>query len=470
MKQIIVLGMILVLLFGCCQETAPEIPTPEPQPSEPPAEQVPHSIDSLSFDYPDWPDADTEDETLLMLKSDGNCIFAVGRYPVPSSFIKNNMEEDLGAVFDGDYAQYIMHPGDKDYNATTRLLYCNYETYSVSIMCPGEVDPGILSTARCNKRNLTLKPGLGIMPVPANDSTELIAEGFKEARANGAEVLSWYLFWGPLADNWTISDYAMEPLSHEGKTVVLMNVIYVNLLGEYPPEFQSFDDPGFKEAFAEFSIDFVERYKPDYYFIGGEVDIYLSTHRDQIPAYKELLAYTYKEIKKASPETQVGFVVTYHYSTANNATDIIETLAPEVDLIGYTVHPYEEEYSYKNVSRGLEALQDVKNVVPGKPYAIVETGWSSSPLLESSEDKQVEFLNDFFSFYESSDAEFVIWFSLHEFSDCSEFAEKHLSELDYEMDEGYVERFEEFMCSSGLKKTDGTPTKAWGVWQEHIKE
>ena len=472
MKKTILLCVVLLFFLGCAQQHAPEAPAPElqPPPQEPPRSNLLYSDASITFEYPDWQDASTQDENLLMLKTNGTCIFSVGVYPAPFSLMKQNMGEELEAVFDGDYAEYIMHPGGADYNARTRLLYCDYETYAVSMMCPGRVDSSILSEASCSKRSINTRPGLGLMPIPANDSSELLVESFRKARANGADVLSWYFFWGPLADNWTVSDYLMGPLSYEGKTAVLMNVIYVNLLGDYPPEFQSFDDPGFKEAFADFSVDFVERYKPDYYFIGGEVDIYLNSHRDQIPAYKELLAYTYKEIKEASPETQVGFVVTYHYSTANNATDIIETLAPEVDLIGYTVHPYEENFSYKNVSRGLEALEDVKNVVPGKPYAIIETGWSSSPLLESSEEKQVEFLDDFFSFYESSDAEFVIWFSLHEFSDCSEYAEKHLADLDPRPDEEYVEFFKEYMCSTALIRTDGTPKKAWAAWQEHIKE
>jgi len=472
MKKIFAISLVLLLvLSGCTQQAAPEIPEPEPVPKEMPEEPpayLSYSDDSVSFDYPDWPDATIEDENLIMLKSDGNCIFSVGKYKAPSSLMQEGMERDMGAVFDGEYATYIMDPEGIHYNAKTKLSYCNYDTYTFSMMCPGEVDSTILSTAQCHKRNITMQPGLGLMPIPTNDSSELIVEGFKNARANGAEVLSWYLFWGPVANNWTLTDHIMEPLTYEGKSMILMSVIYVNLLGEFPPHYESFEDPGFKEEFAEFSVDFVERYEPDYYFIGGEVEIYLNAHRDEIPAYKELLAYTYKEIKKARPETQVGFVSTYHYSTANNATDIIQTLAPEVDLIGYTVHPYEQEYSYKNVSRGLEALEDVKNVVPGKPYAIVETGWSSSSLLESSEEKQVEFLYDFFQFYESSDAEFIIWFSFHELSDCSEAAERHLDGMD--MDPEYVERFEEFMCSSGLKRTDGTPKKSWTVWQEHIKE
>jgi hypothetical protein len=249
-----------------------------------------------------------------------------------------------------------------------------------------------------------------------------------------------------------------------------MNVIHTNVLGEYPPEFESFTDPGFKEAFAEFSVDFVERYQPDYYFIGGEVDIYLNEHRDEIPAFREVQNHAYRSIKASSPETIVGLVVTYHYARDFDALDIIRTLAPDCDILGYTVHPHLENFSYRDVSRGLEYLNEVADVIPDKPFAIIETGWSSSALLESSEELQVEFLHDYFSFIDSGGAEFVIWFSLNDQCDCSEAVRTHLEPVPHLMDdEQYVNYFEEFMCSPGLKYADGSPKKAWHVWQEYIQ-
>ena len=308
------------------------------------------------------------------------------------------------------------------------------------------------------------------MPIPANGDGSLLPQACREARNLGAEVISWYFFWGGLEDDWAVADYIMESLSLEGKSVVVMNIIHTNVLGKYPPQFSSFIDPDFKEEFAEFSIEFINRYNPDYYFIGGEVDIYLNTHRDEIPAFKEVLGYTYREIKKASPETKVGSVFAYHYARDYDALDIIHTLADESDIIGYTVHPYEGDYMYNDVSRGLKYLDEVSSVVQGKPYAIIETCWSSSTLLGSNEDKQVEFVHDFFSFVDNSDAEFVIWFSLHNQDDCSKAAQTHLEPLPHlQVDEAYVEAFEEFMCSPGLKNSDGSPKKAWETWRQYIQ-
>ncbi len=306
------------------------------------------------------------------------------------------------------------------------------------------------------------------MPIPANGDSSLIPEACRLARDLGADIISWYFFWGGLEDDWTVADCVMECLTYEGKSVAVMNIIHTNVLGAYPPEFEHFNDSGFKEAFAEFSVEFVKRYNPEYYFIGGEVDIYLNDHRDEIPAFKEVYEYAYDEIKKTSPGTKVGSVFAYHYARDYGALDIIKTLSQKCDIVGYTVHPHEENFSYKNVSRGLQYLNEVKDVVPDKPYGIIETCWSSSPLLDSSEDLQAEFVHDFFSYVETGGAEFVIWFSLHDQDDCTQAAQTHLEPFpELQVDEAYVKVFEEFMCSPGLLYSDGTPKKALEVWKQY---
>ena len=429
-----------------------------------------YSDDAITFQYPDWPDVTPPEKELFIVKSDGTEIFSAARYPVPVSTLKKDLEKNLGAVFDGEYAYYTLDSDGQPMESVTRLLFSDYETYALSLAGPERPDARLLETAATKSRELNPIEGVGIMPMPANGEFPLLNDACRQARSLGAEVLDFYFFWGWLADDWDVSDNIMPYLSHEGKSAVVMNVINTNVLGEYPPEYQSFTDPGFKEDFAAFSIEFIKRYQPTYYYIGGEVDIYLSQHRDEIEPFKELLGYTYREIKAASPETQVGLVVTYHYARDNDALDIIRTLAPEVETIGYTVHPYLDIYSYRDLSRGLEYLNEVAGVVPDKPFAIIESGWSSSELLDSSEELQAEFVHDFFSYVESGGAEYVIWFCLHDQDDCSEAVQTLLEPLpQLQEDEEYIRRFEEFMCTFGLKHSDGSPKQAWHVWQEYLE-
>ncbi|MBN2074743.1 MAG: hypothetical protein JW762_04250 [Dehalococcoidales bacterium] len=379
--------------------------------------------------------------------------------------------KNLDAELDGDYLYYKLDTGEKELNAISRVIFSDYQTYLVTVASEHNTDKSILSSARQIKRTLNLTEKVGLLPIPADGASSKIPDACKLSRTLGADIISWYFFWGGLENDWTVADCVMECLSLEGKTAALVNIIHSNVLGDYPPEFNHFSDPGFKEAFAEFSVEFVNRYTPEYYFIGGEVDIYLDNHRDEIPAFKELYDYTYNEIKKASPDTIVGSVFAYHYARDYEALDIIRTLTENCDIVGYTCHPHEENFSYKNVSRGLEYLSEIKDVVPDKPYCILETCWSSSPLLDSSEDLQAEFVHDFFGYVETGGAEFVIWFSLHNQDDCTEAAQTHLEPVpELQVDEAYVKAFEEFMCSPGLIYSDGTPKKALDIWKQYTQK
>lgn len=423
----------------------------------------------IMFKYPDWTKSTADDEAVFLFRSNGESVFFASRYPVSSALLKQELVKNLDAIIEGEYCYYTFDTGEKKLDAVSRILYSDYHTYLITCAGPITAGKNLLASARVVKRVLNPKEGVGIMPIPANGDSSLIPEACRLSRELGADVISWYFFWGGLEDDWTVADCVMECLSLGGKSAAVMNIIHTNVLGAYPQEFKHFSDPGFREAFAEFSVEFVLRYKPEYYFIGGEVDIYLNDHRDEIPAFKEVFEYAYQQIKKARPETKVGSVFAYHYARDYGAIDIIQTLSEECDIVGYTVHPHEENFSYENVSRGLEALKEVKDVVPDRPYCIIETCWSSSSLLNSSEEKQAEFVNDFFDYVETGGAEFVIWFSLHDQDDCTEAARTHLEPVpDLQVDEAYVKVFEEFMCSPGLLYSDGTPKKALDIWKQYI--
>ncbi len=454
-------ALLMLLMSGCQQQVHTQ---------EKPGAVSNYTEGGFSFSYPNWPEAENTEQNFLV-RNNGSCVFAAARYPdVPSKMFMHLIEGQFNSSFDsGGYMDFTMSPGGTPYNATMRVIYCNYDTYSLTMACRGESPGGALfSSASCGKRNITAMPGLGMMPTPQNGSPSHIVPAIREARENGVDVLDWYFDWKGLDGNWSVADYLMEPLSYEGRSAAMVEVIHTSVLAKYPDRYKSFDDPGFADDFSDFAADFVRRYEPDYFFVGGEVDDYLYAHRDKIPAFKSLLAKTRAKVKAANPSTKFGFTVTYHDAIRNNATDIAATLAPEADVIAYTTHGYHDTFEYDNVSRGISYLEGVRDAVPGKPYAIIETGWSSSELLNSSEEKQAEFAKAYFSFVNTTDAEYVIWCGLYDPTDCTEVAESFLTDAPYlKDDEGFMAPFKEYICSLALKRSDGTPKKAWAVWQEN---
>ena len=177
-----------------------------------------YSDEAISFEYPDWPDVSPDDDEIFMLKSDGSSVFSAARYPVPSSLMIDEMEKNLGAVFNGEYGYYLLDADGNELNAITRVLYSDYGAYALTIAGTDQPDKSLLSSARRISRDLNIKEGIGIMPIPINGDASLLPEACREARNLGAEVISWYFFWGGLEDDWSVADYIMECLSHEGKS------------------------------------------------------------------------------------------------------------------------------------------------------------------------------------------------------------------------------------------------------------
>lgn len=464
MKHYILLAL-LVFAFGCTQQGQPASSSQQPATngqfpaSSPPAVQYnDYSDGHISFQRPRWPDAQSNDQQTFLAKAEGNCYFSAAKYPVPPSFYRDMIRQ---------YAGSITENGNQ-MNADLRLVYCDYQTYVISIACAGaQPESGFLSSVSCFPSQLNTKAKVGMVANPRNDDPALFTEGIREARENGVDVLYWYFAWKGLYNNWSIADYVMEAFSQGGRSAITLSVIHTSVLGQYPDKYSSFTDEGFREEFSDFAADFAGRYHPDYLFVGNEVDDYLYIHRDEIPAFKEILRETREKVHAVSPNTKVGFTTTYHDAIRNNATDIIVELAPEADIIGYTAYGYHDLFVFDNVSLGRDVLEDARNIVPGKPYAIVETAWSSSPLLSSSEGLQAEFTEEYFSFVESTDAEFVNWFGLHDGRDCTEAANSFLTDNPAVMEnEGFMVPFREYLCTIGLKESDGTPKQAWEVWQE----
>jgi hypothetical protein len=450
--------LVFVLLLGCVDKTESQTISTVTYSN--------YTDGQFSFQFPDWIDGDPKNETFL-IKTNGTCVFGAARYPFASKPLKDRVEKEYNEKFSGEYVDYKIELGGDEYSARSRVVYCDHTTYMLTLACQDHLDNNsTLSSGKCAKKSINTKPKLGLISNPPNEDPTKIQETLRQSRVDGVDVLYWYFTWGDLDNNWTLSDFMMEPMNYEGKTAITMSIIHTNVLGKYPSKYSSFDEPGFKEDFANFSAEFARRYQPDYFFVGNEVDDYLWDHRNLTPAFKEILKETRKKVIDVSPTTKVGFTTTYHDALTHNATDIIKDLADEADIIGYTSYGYHGQFVFDNVTIGVNYLKDVKDVVPGKPYAITEAGWSSSSLLNSSEEKQKEFAEEFFTYLNTTDAEFVNWFALHDGVDCQKAAESFLTDMpEVKNNTKFMTPFKEYLCTLGIKKSDGTPKKAWDVWK-----
>jgi hypothetical protein len=308
---------------------------------------------------------------------------------------------------------------------------------------------------------------LGIAPTSPDDNVDLVPAAFADARSQGAEILYWYESWAEAAANPNYVDTVLFPLVAGGPAAVNFDLIGATVLSDYPAPYQSPADPGFAEAFSTFAAAFAARYGLEYVFVGNEVNIYLESHPELVDDVALLVRRTREKVRAASPSTRVGVVVSHGYVVDHDQYEMLRTLADEADLVGYTAYGYEQNgfsYEFDDPANGILALEAAATAYPGKPYAIVETGWNSSTTLGSSEEKQTTFVRLLRDHLQTSDAEFVSLFLYEDGVDCTEIVQGfHLPDLDPDPTSLQFRLFEDFVCNFGLKRSDGTPKQAWSA-------
>ena len=195
------------------------------------------------------------------------------------------------------------------------------------------------------------------------------------------------------------------------------------------------------------------------------MNIYLDRFPGQAAALRDLLRTTRQKVKLASPSTRVGVVVSHDYVVDHDQFALLAELGAEVDLIGYTSYGYAANgfsYDFDDPTRGILELETIPDALPGKPFAVVETGWNSSADLGSSETNQATFVRLLLDQMETTPAEFVSLFLYQDGDDCTEIVQGFdLPDLDPDPNSLQFRLFEEFVCKFGLRRGDGTPKQAW---------
>lgn len=310
---------------------------------------------------------------------------------------------------------------------------------------------------------------LGLIPSAPDGQAALIPSAIEESRRLGADVLYFYFSWADAAGS--SGPARIMPLLRAGGRVALtLSVTRTTVQSRFPKPWKSFDDPGFAEAFAQFAGEFAAEHRPDYLFVGNEANTYLESHPEQVDAYAEIVRRTADAVHRAAPGVRVGVVISFRDAEKHAQWSMVRRITAAADLVGYTVYGYEDpDFQFGDPSEGLAWLERLPNGIPGKPYAVVETGWNTASNLGSSEAEQAEFARLFFRHLASTRAEFVTWFLFQDGKDCSKVAGAFLKP-GMKPNRERFEIFQSFLCNFGLRRKDGTPKAAWQVFEQHRRE
>ena len=196
----------------------------------------------------------------------------------------------------------------------------------------------------------------------------------------------------------------------------------------------------------------------NYIMLGNEVDEYLYLHPTEVNAFTTLMKEGVDLLHKELPGVQVGTIVT---SGALTDPQLFKTITQYSDFIDYTYYPFDGTQMLP-VSQVPAELKLLASAAGSKPFAFTEIGYSSSPIIGSSQQDQADFVQTVFDTLEQyrSQLAFLSWSSLADptSSDCSGYTSQQNMTASTD--------FCAFLDNLGLLTDTGQPKEAWSAFAQ----
>ena len=507
--------ILLLLLLGIACGESSQLPEPDEligsetavsdQNTPPPT--TPFTDHSFHIPLPNWAPVTIEDENTLIGVSQAGQVVAVARFAsVPR--IMGPFVADILPQY-GPFQNIVRHvarpnsvwlemeiAAEIPQQAQMHFIYCDGFTYQITGRAPtaqfGTFLPQfeqILAEAQCGHQPemAANEPGLmGLFINPAQDDYSFASyrEAIVAARAAGVQAGHMWISWpdvetSPGEYDWMIPDLLLDTMSLEGvRLSLVLNFIYTGVVAPRPDDLakRPFDDPIFIERAAAFVTAVVQRYgdQIDYLALGNEVNIYLADHPEQVEPFLALFAALETAVADIAPNLPIGTTLAFHTAVQQNRLDLIE-LFQENDFLAYTYYPFGEGFRYDGDPTAFASAFEQMTAVSGStPFLIVENGWATSPALQSDEAKQAAYLQVTFQTLTEQRSDYMrhIWFGFHDGlpTNCAEAA---LSFIEPEVDTAVFgpdwPKFEAYLCTLGLRHSDGTPKQSWDVFVEEME-
>lgn len=219
---------------------------------------------------------------------------------------------------------------------------------------------------------------------------------------------------------------------------------------------RQFDDPAVKARFRRLLRAVLDRAGGTVrsVYLGSEVDIYFSSHRDELGPYLRLVGDAAAFVHRAYPGVRIGI------STTLLAVDQEQSIARAVNRhTDFFAASY-----YPEASRPLQVRSDLERIralAGRKPVFFEQVGFPSSPVTGSSEAKQAAFFRRFFATILERPLRRprilganIDWLYEQSETACSDFEDRY----------GFHDPvFHAFLCSLGLHRSDGSAKPALRV-------
>lgn len=156
--------------------------------------------------------------------------------------------------------------------------------------------------------------------------------------------------------------------------------------------------------------------------IGNEVDVYLQTNASAWAKYKVFFDDVSVYAKSIRSDLKIGVTTTLAGAISDSQKALIQNLNSSADIVSITYYPMNSDFTMKSPSVVSADLTALVSLYPTKPIYIQEVGYSSGEsFITSSEEQQKQFVQNFFSVWDtfSVNVPVVAWLNLTEWSSSS---------------------------------------------------
>lgn len=193
-----------------------------------------------------------------------------------------------------------------------------------------------------------------------------------------------------------------------------------------------------------------------YLSIGNEVDVYLRTYPGEVAAYRQFYADAVAYVHQKAPNLRVGVTATFDGAAGAGAA-IMADLNQASDVIMLTYYPLAANFAVRDPASPAVDFPLMLGLDPDKDVVLQEVGYPASPLLGSSDAAQAEFVDQVFTAWEGAGGRIPLlsFFLLHDLTQdvCDTLGDY------YGLPNSTA--FKAYLCTLGLRRTDGTPRPAW---------
>jgi len=316
---------------------------------------------------------------------------------------------------------------------------------AVSLVAVGGILTSLTQSTPPTTITSTFQKGVTLSPqsFQQGDFTDF----FAKAKQAGS-IVSWAGDWNELGGANGGPKVVAELASTYGYTAVIETQFFTQSNGKLLRPL----DEVTKQSYKSSAVAFAEKYKPKYLALGVEPNMLYEKSPANFDQFTKFYSEVYDAVKAVSPNTKIFTIFQLEkmkglsgglFGGVNDPSkaqwQLLDSF-PKNDIIAFTTYP---GLIYKNPSDiPADYYTEIKSRT-SKTVAFTEIGWHSAPSpsgWESSETKQAEFVNRFFTLTENTNTEMAIWTFMY--------------------DQNTIEPFN----SMGLFRNNGTAKLAWDIW------